>query len=371
MMLINGKRLKLLVDIGHPAHVHLYRYFISEMEQMGHRVFVTVKDIPAAKELLDIYSIKYMDLGKKRDSIWGKGLHQLRYNLKTFNVVRKEKIDYGIGSSITLAHVSRLTGMKSFIFDDDDNEVEPFFVKFVHPFAHCILSPDCLRFQRNGKRDITYAGYHELAYLHPNRFIPDPGVLRDAGLKAGETFFVMRFNVFKAHHDSGIRGLSLKQKLQLVEMLKKKGKILVTTERDMEPELRRYRVKVSPAGIHSLLYYAAMFIGDSQTMTSEAAVLGTPAIRCNSFVGRITYLEEEEHKYKLTFGFKPGRFEQMVRKIEELLAMPDLKEEWQKRRRQMLRDKIDITAFMVWFIEHYPESLQVVRENPDYQYRFK
>ena len=139
-------------------------------------------------------------------------------------------------------------------------------------------------------------------------------------------------------------------------LLDPKGKILVTTERDMEPELRRYQLNTSPTGIHSLLYYAAMFVGDSQTMTSEAAVLGTPAIRCNSFVGRITYLEEEEHKYKLTFGFKPGLFEQMVRKIGELSAMPDIKGEWQNRRRQMLKDKIDVTRFITDFVEKYPDG---------------
>ena len=59
-----------------------------------------------------------------------------------------------------------------------------------------------------------------------------------------------------------------------------------------------------------------MFIGDSQTMTSEAAVLGTPAIRCNSFVNRISYLEEEENTYELTFGFKP---EDSLKMFEHIL----------------------------------------------------
>jgi len=114
-----------------------------------------------------------------------------------------------------------------------------------------------------------------------------------------------------------------------------------------------------------------MLIGDSQTMTSEAAVLGTPAIRMNSFVGRISYLEEEEHRYGLTYGFKPDQFDQMVLKIEELLKMPNLKQEWQKRRQKMLSEKIDVTAFMVWFVENYPDSVNIMKENPDYQRQFK
>jgi hypothetical protein len=113
-----------------------------------------------------------------------------------------------------------------------------------------------------------------------------------------------------------------------------------------------------------------MLIGDSQTMTSEAAVLGTPAIRSNSFVGQISYLEEEEHVYGLTYGFLPTDFDAMQLKIEELLTLPNLKEIWQSRRQKMLADKIDVTAFFVWFIENYPESVKIMKDNPDYQYIF-
>lgn len=37
----------------------------------------------------------------------------------------------------------------------------------------------------------------------------------------------------------------------------------------------------------------------------------------------------------------------------------------------MLSDKIDVTAFMVWFIETYPESKRIMEVNPGYQKRFK
>ena len=119
------------------------------------------------------------------------------------------------------------------------------------------------------------------------------------------------------------------------------------------------------------MYYATMLVGDSQTMTSEAAVLGTPAIRCNTFVGRIHYLEEEEHKYDLTYGFRPEQSEAMFQKIEELLSMPNLKHEWQRRRQKMLSEKIDYAQFLTWFIENYPESSIIMKDNPEYQWRFK
>ncbi len=362
--------MRILIDIGHPAHVHLYKSVYYKLINKGRVVLVTVKDIPAVKQLLSYYSIPFINLGTKSDNLKNKFINQLKYDWLLRRIITHNKIDIGIGSSITLAHVSRISKMKSIIFDDDDSAVQPLMAKFGHPYADSILSPDVLKYEKK-KKTIYYSGYHELAYLHPNRFTPNINVLEELGIKPNETFFIMRFNVFKAHHDVGIHGLNIEQKLKLIDLLEPYGKIFITTEREIEPELKKYQLPVSPEKIHSLLYYATMLIGDSQTMTSEAAVLGTPAIRCNDFVGRIAYLEEEEHKYGLTYGFKPSEFNQMIIKIKELLNMPYLKQEWQKRRKKMLSDKIDVTAFMVWFIENYPASAKIMKENPDYQNRFK
>ena len=36
-----------------------------------------------------------------------------------------------------------------------------------------------------------------------------------------------------------------------------------------------------------------------------------------------------------------------------------------------LNDKIDVSAFMVWFVENYPVSVKVMKENPAYQNVFR
>lgn len=361
--------MNILLDINHPAHVHLLRNVYAMLVEHGNQVLVTVKEIPSAMKLLDMFGIPYVNLGKKDDALAKKGLDQLMYDLRILKLVRKHHIDLGVGSSINLTHVGRLCKMKSIILDDDDDEVEPLFVKFGHPFADVILSP--VDTPRKSRKTIYVNAYHELSYLHPNRFSPDPSVLKDAGVEEGEPYFVLRFNAFKAHHDVGVVGLTIENKRRLVEYLKAKGKVFITTERNIDDEFKPYQLKVSPEKAHSLMYYATMLVGDSQTMTSEAAVLGTPAIRCNTFVGRIHYLEEEEHKYNLTFGFRPEQSEAMFAKIDELLSMPNLKEEWQRRRQKMLSEKIDYAQFLTWFIENYPESQKIMKQNPDYQFRFK
>ena len=361
--------MNILIDINHPAHVHLLRNVYAMLSERGHMVTVVVKEIPSAMRLMDLYGVPYVNIGKKDDALMKKGLDQLVYDRRLLKMVREQHIDLGVGSSINIAHVSRLSRMKGIILDDDDDVVEPLFVKFGHPFSDVILSP--VGTPRRSKKTLYVNAYHELSYLHPNRFNPDPRVLGDAGVEKGEAYFILRFNAFKAHHDVGVVGLTIENKRRLVDYLKTKGKVFITTERDIDDEFKPYQLKVSPERVHSLMFYATMLVGDSQTMTSEAAVLGTPAIRCNTFVGRIHYLEEEEHKYGLTYGFRPEQSEEMFNKIEELLSMPNLKEEWQARRKKMLSEKIDYAQFLTWFIENYPESQMIMREDPDYQFRFK
>lgn len=367
--------MNIIIDIAHPAHVHLLRNFYHDMTKKGHKVIVTCKHIPAAMQLLDLFHIPYIYLGQKKDNILLKAFEQLKYNIKLLRIARREGCSIAIGTSITLAHVGALSHMSIFrkpisaiLLDDDDDEVEPLYAKYAHPFADVVLSPKDT--PRVTSKVIYYPAYHELAYLHPNRFTPDISVLDDAGIKYEldkkgnvvdvEPYFVMRFNAFKAHHDVGVVGLTIENKRRMVEMLSKHGKVFITTERNIDDEFLPYQLKVSQDKVHSLLYYATMFVGDSQTMTSEAAVLGTPSIRCNTFVGRIHYLEEEEHRYNITYGFRPENSEAMFEQVKELLAMgPEtLKAEWAKRRDVMLKDKIDYTAFQCWFVENYPASVE-------------
>lgn len=361
----------ILFDINHPGHVHLFRETIKELSEKDYNIFVTVKDIPSAKYLLKNYGIDFIEIGSKKDSLLMKGIIQLKYNFRILGLIRKNNIKIGIGTSLTLAHVSKISKLRSLIFDDDDDEVQPLMTRFGHPFADYVLSPDVLKGKRKKKDTLYYPGYHELAYLHPERFKPDPGVLTEAGLNKNERFFILRFNAFKAHHDVGVEGLDLEKKRKIIDLLKDKGKIFITTEKEIDPEFKQYQLKVSPEKIHSLIFYSTMLIGDSQTMTSEAAVLGTPAIRSNSFAGRISYLEEEEKKYGLTFGFRPDQFEDMIIKVEELLKQKDLNGVWAKKREKMLADKINVTSFIVWFVENFPESVKKMRDNPEFTKQFK
>ncbi len=363
--------MNILIDIGHPGHIHLLKNLYFQLIKDNHQVFVTVKNIKIQKDLLQKYGIEYIEIGDKKDSLIGKALSQIAYNAKILKLVMQNNIELGIGTSMTLAHVSKLSKMKSILLDDDDDDVQALFVKYAHPFCDVLLTPSALIGNRESSKSIFYNGYHELAYLHPKYFTPNKSILHEIGLKEGDTFFIMRFNVFKAHHDVGVSGLNLKQKLQLIDILKPYGKIFITTERDIEPELKEYQLAISPEKIHSLIYYATMFLGDSQTMTSEASVLGVPALKYNSFAGKLSIPNELEEKYELCYSYLPEDFNNYKLKILKLLKQEKLKEIWHTKLERLYSDKVSTTDFLLWFIENYPKSVEIMKKDPDYQLRFK
>lgn len=344
--------MNILIDIGHPGHVHLLHGVAEELKQHGHNLFYSVRNIPIAKRLMEHYGMMpYLDLGNKKDSLLGKVQTILHQDFLIAQFVRKNHIDIGLSSGLVLSHVSKLSHMKSYVFDDDDDIVEPLSVKFEHPMSDIVFTPDCI--QRKTKHAVYYAGTHELAYLHPKRFSPDPSVLQHAGIQEGERFFIMRFVALKGHHDIGQAGLTLVQKRMLVNLLAKHGRVIITSERAIEPEFEAYRLPVPPEEIHSLMAYSAMFLGDSQTMTSEAAVLGVPALKCNTFAGRLSVPNMLEKKYSLCYAYQPTQFNEMYHHIEQLLTQDpgQLKSEWQSRRQRMLYEMIDPTEFFVNYIE--------------------
>ena len=119
--------------------------------------------------------------------------------------------------------------------------------------------------------------------------------------------------------------------------------------------------------MHDALAYATLFVGEGATMASECACLGTPGIYVNSL--EVGYCTEEENKYNLLYCYKDS--EGVLEKALEILMIPDVKKVFKEYCLSMLADKIDVTAFMIWFVENYPKSETIMKNNPDYQFKFK
>ena len=63
----------------------------------------------------------------------------------------------------------------------------------------------------SNNKHITFNGYSELAYLHPNYFKADPSVLENLGLDKDEKFIIIRFVAWGASHDIKQQGFTDKE----------------------------------------------------------------------------------------------------------------------------------------------------------------
>ena len=80
--------MNILIEIGHPAHVHKLLATIKILEARKHKVIVVTKDISSIKFLLTKFEIKYRVLGSKKDSLLGKSFLQLLYNLRCLFILK-------------------------------------------------------------------------------------------------------------------------------------------------------------------------------------------------------------------------------------------------------------------------------------------
>jgi uncharacterized protein len=343
---------RVVVDINHPAHVHYFKNFVREMGRRGHEVLITASNKELTYTLLDGCGMEYIKLGTYGKSLLRKMLDIPMLDIAQYRAVRSFNPDIFLGfGSLRAAHVSWLL-RKPFISFEDTEHCTAQLVLYL-PFAHAVCTPTS--FQRNlGKRQVRFNGYMELAALHPNYFTPDPSILDLIGLREGDPYIVLRFVSWDASHDVGQAGIG--DKLRMVKELESYGKVIITSESPLGKDLDPYAMKIPPERLHDLLYYATLYIGEGATTASECAVLGTHAIYVNTL--RCGVQEDEEKRYGLVYNFSgKGTMEkEALAKAVELLKDPSLRAEGKRKRERLLSEKIDVTAFMVQFIENWHEN---------------
>ena len=359
--------MKILIDIGHPAHVHYFKNFIKIMESRGHSFFVSARNRSIIFLLLGKYKIPYYNRGRGINGIIGKLFYLLIADMRLIKKAAKFKPD------IFLSFASPYAAQSAWFLKTphivlDDTEHARFGHFFYQPFSEVFLNPSC--FQKSfGKKQILFNSYSELFYLHPNYFTPDADILRHLNIPKSQKYVILRFVSWKANHDIGHSGIDLQTKKDLVTSIIAMGyKVFISSESEHEdPFFDDYMIKISPDMIHHVMAYAHLLVTEGATMASECAMLGTPAIYVNSLDAGS--LREQEDKYQLLYGFRSSFG--VIEKVTEILVLPYIKEVYQTRRKKMISEKIDPTAFMVWFIENYPGSVRVMKEDPGYQDRFK
>ncbi len=339
--------MRFLFYLGHPAHFHLFRNMIKLLKNRGHEVMVLIKKKDVLEDLVKATGWPYTNINPRgrKNNLLSIGFQVVKRDIRMLGICRRFRPHKLFGTSAEITHVGRLLGITSVVLNEDDSHAIPLFANLAFPFADIILCPDCVNLGRWEKRKTGYKGYQELAYLHPDYFTPDHEISRKLG--AGKPYFILRFSGLDAHHDFGFKGITDARATELISILEPHGQVHITSERPVAGNLEHYRIRIDPTDMHSALAGAAMYIGDSQTMTAEAAVLGTPALRYNDFAGKLGYLRELEEQYKLTASFPTTDFEGLKSRATEWLQQENIKSQWQEKRVKMLNECIDLTKYLV------------------------
>jgi predicted glycosyltransferase len=326
--------MRLLFDINHPVQAHVFRPVVEALRSRGDECVLVARDKDVTLGLLDRFGMPAQVLAPpgRGPAGWVKEL--VVREARLLRLARRTRPRLIVGTTVSGARVARLAGARSVVVNDDDASAVPFFRWLAYPLASVVVTPDCLRHERHA-RQRTYPGCQQLFYLHPRRFAPDPAVRRELGLAAGERYGLVRLSARAAHHDRGVRGLGAETVLRLQERLSGRVRLLVTAEGALPASLEPLRLSLPPHRLHDALALASLYVGDSQSMTAEAAVLGVPAFRLNDFVGRISYLRELEDA-GLARGFVPGQEDALVDAIESTVSRPDaerarVRERWLER----------------------------------------
>lgn len=330
--------MRYVITIQHPAHVHFFKHAIGELEAEGHGVHVFARDKEVATDLLDAYDIDYEVLvDGQGGGIAGMATSQLLYEYRLFRRTRDIEPDVmaAIGGT-AVAHVAALVGARSVVFTDTEHAPGN---KVTFPVADEVWTPECYT-DDAGSKQRSYSGYHELAYLHPDRFDPDPEVLEDLGVDADEQLVVLRLVSWDASHDVGEAGFD--DITDVVERLEATGaRVIITSEAPLPDELEDRRVTVDPHRIHHVLAHADLFVGEGATMAVESAVLGTPAVYANTL--RMGYTDEIEARYGLLFNCQ-GAYRH-ANALDTAVAILDGErgDDWADRRERLLAEKGDTT----------------------------
>lgn len=344
--------MRILIDIGHPAHIHLFRNYANEMIKRGHEILFTCRDKEFEIALLQTYGFKYRSFGKKYKKTITKLWGLVKFDFLEWQTALKFKPDIFLShGSPYAAHASKLCGKPHIAFEDTYNFEQ---IRLYEPFTDVVITGDYLH-PAVSKKEIKIPTYHELAYLAPSRYKPDVQVLAELGVSPGEKYTIMRFVSWKASHDIGHNGISYNTKIDAVRKFSKYGRVFISSEGSLPKELESFRLTTSPHRIFDVLSFASLVWGESSTMSEEAAMLGVPSVYFNN--NSTYYTRHLEKDYSLVYNLSESECDQK-RGIDVGIEILSNKEDipFHHQRDLMLSERIDLTDFLIWFTENYPES---------------
>tara|TARA_B100000073_G_scaffold55428_1_gene41049 strand:+ start:337 stop:1383 length:1047 start_codon:yes stop_codon:yes gene_type:complete len=348
--------MRVLFDLGHPAHVHYFKNLIKLLKKNGNQVLIVAREKDVTHSLLRNYKIPYSSRGKGSKTLSGKlfYLFKANFQLYKYSIVFKPDLFISFASPYA-AQIANYFNKPHIAFTDTEH-AKLGIASFL-PFTDTIITPKT--FKGNlGHNHIKFDGYMEDTYLHPKYFKPNKNILKKLNLNNQEKYVVLRLVSWDASHDIGQKGFRIDALVKLIAEIKNHARIFISAENKIPRIFKKYQLSINPTEIHDVLSFAELFIGEGATMASECAIMGTPSIYINSLSAGT--LEDQEKKGILSI-FKSSNG--LVEKSREILMNPKAKKETKQKSIDLFKNKIDINIFFYWLISNYPKSIIDYKNN--------
>ncbi|MEM8770214.1 MAG: DUF354 domain-containing protein [Pseudomonadota bacterium] len=308
--------MKVLIDIVHPADVLFFKRPMERLSARGDEVLVLSREKDVANALLDQFAAPYRTISRAGRGLFGLAGELLKRDWSVIKAAREFEPDVMTGfGGVAVSHAGALLRIPSCAFYDSENASLQ--TRLTWPFINHLTAPASYRGVTPKGRTALVRGVKELSYFHPSHFKADPERAKAAGWQPDTDNFLIRIVDWRANHDQGKSGLDQALLRTIVDKLAGLGVLHISSETALPEALRQYEYKGTPADLHHLMAHCRLMVGESATMASECAILGTPAIYAGQdFPGYVHELEAAN----LIMNVLPGERTLLPAKIDEMLA---------------------------------------------------
>lgn len=357
--------MRILLEAAHPAHVHFLTPIGHELIARGHETVLAIRPKDVTRELAERSGLRTIEphflpsRGRNRSlSVFFQAGELLRRILWLRSQIRRFAFDLVVTRNPSGVIAARLACVPS-IFDTDDGRAAGIHFRLARPFATIITTPELFP-DELGDRQRRYRGLKSTVFLHPSRFAVRRTVLTEYGIDDSRPLVVARFSANDASHDQGIKSVPQELVNHITLRIARDAHVVVSREghravlyRRSESEAENVTAGSKPDGgqfvdpndfLH-LLACAGLHVGDSGSVTMEAAALGVPTLRIADTQRAI--ITELGERYGLVEDYPLAGSAAFLSRLEEWFEDPAaLRGRAEAGHSVLLSDSEDI---VVWF----------------------
>jgi len=319
---------KIWIDLDNSPHVPFFAPIIEALEQRGCTTIITARDCFQVRELADRFQLDYRLIGRHSGRNRLRKLIGLGWRAtQLMPTVIKEKPALAVSHcSRSQLIVSAALRIPSLAITDYEFSTGSIVIYPTWQMCPEVIPDTALPSGRN--RLLKYRGIKEDVYVP--RFVPDPAIRTELGLRAHDLVVTLRPPANEAHYhtpksdelfDAAVEFLSRTAAVRLVAIPRNDKQAAVM--KDKWPALfatGQLRIPERVVDGLNLIWYSDLVISGGGTMNREAAALGVPVYsvfrghigavdRYLSGNGRLVLLEtvSDVHKIAVTRRLRPAK----------------------------------------------------------------